>query len=180
MYELQVLWKDDKTHMRKFKKAPLQITHPDNCLNPTSLFYCISKWWKIEALLAPLLFLFLITEMKIFWFFSLAGLQNKSSENGDYIHHTLTYIYIDDHEPGIALHKSSRASTSGPCWHSNIAYKTFSSMAHKTFSKMPSLLFEEAASFLYCTWKLFISLFKVKMPFPLSKMSWHVICYSAS
>lgn len=53
-------------------------------------------------------------------------------------------------------------------------------MAYKTFSKMHSLLFEEAASFLYCTWKLFISLFKVKMPFPLSKMSWHVICYSAS
>lgn len=85
--------------------------------------------------------------------------KTKSSGNGDCIHHTLTCIYINDHEPGVALHNSSRAGASALCWHSN--------MAHKIFNKTHSLCFHEGGSCLYCAWKLFISLFKVKMPFSL-------------
>lgn len=119
----------------------------------------LARKWKFQQNI-------LIIEIQI-----LASLENKSSENGDCIHHTLTCIYTNDHEPWVALHNLSRAGASGLCWRSNMAYKPL--------NNMHSLCFHEAASCLYYTWKLFISLFKVKMPFSLSKMSWHVICYSA-
>lgn len=87
-----------------------------------------------------------------------------------YIHYDLTCICINDDEPGAALCKWSWAVVSYLYWRHNKAYKAF--------NNMNTLCFYEAATYLHWTWKQF--LFQVKMPSPLFKMWWHVICYSAS